>query len=179
MPFLLAVYDCWDIQDTRPSKETAGASWPSKFIRGRARYLLPAAILSGASILSSYHANALRSTYICPHFASAQRIVPALQTLAALLDCYVLVSIDRAIRRRITNGVLSGNTASIVLGSTFLVCIHNLARFFSALTLQSSLLRFSLLVGLLLLLHTQHTGNGFSVLIRYISSTWLGIPSSA
>lgn len=129
VPFIIAVYDYWYIQRSRLA--TVDNSRPGlvrRIIHGQARYLLPTAILSGASIYTSMNTGALRSTYICPLFASAQKTLPVLQFLAALADCYFLISIDTIARRRTTNAAVTSDLTPVLMGSTFLVSSMSLTQ---------------------------------------------------
>lgn len=87
-------------------------------------YILPAALLGGSSIYTTVNADVLRSTYICPNSTSAQTIVPFLQLLAVISDCYVLISLETICRRRPANAAINLNLAPMLLGSTFLVCFR-------------------------------------------------------
>ncbi len=92
-------------------------------IRGPTRCILPTAILSGASIYTSAYTNALRSTYICPLSSFAPIIVPLFQILAALLDCYVLISIEKVTRRGSTEGPVTKDALHAWVGTIFVVSI--------------------------------------------------------
>lgn len=123
VPFLLAIYDYWYIQRSRRATAiNSRPAWLWRIVHGEARYLLPAAVLSGASIYTSMNTDALRSTYIRPLFASARRTVPALQLLAALADCFCLLSIETIARRRTTNAAITSHLAPVMICSTFMVC---------------------------------------------------------
>ena len=131
MPFVLAIYDYWYIQRRRyATGDNPRTAWLRRITHGHARYLLPAAILSGASIYSSMNTNALRSTYICPLFASAHKTVPVLQLLAALADCCFLISIDTAVRRRTTNAAITSDLAPLLISSAFVVSFTSLMQVF-------------------------------------------------
>jgi len=59
---------------------------------GKARYILPAAILSISHILSAFAHN-MRSTNICPLMVFSANVVPWLQFLAVALDAWALFAI--------------------------------------------------------------------------------------
>lgn len=171
MPLVLAIYDYCYIQPGRyATLDNSRPTWLRRITHGQARYLLPTAILSGVSMYTSMNTDALRSTYICPQFASAPRVVPVLQFLAALADCYFLVSIETIARRRATNAAIPSYIAPLLIGSTFVVCSCLGCRYLS-LTLQSSLLPSSFWVVLSLSLPTQDIGSGCFVLTMHTLKT--------
>lgn len=126
VPLALAIYDCRHTRREHLSRgETIQPTWLKYFFHIRAKFVLPAALLSGSSIYTSIQANnVLRSTYICPISTSARNIVPILQLLAVISDCYVLISIDTVTRRRAVNAVTTLSIAPLLLGSIFLVCFR-------------------------------------------------------
>ena len=80
---------------------------------------MPAALLTVASILTSFGTDDVRSTYICPQFAG--KIVPFLQIMGALTDSFVLVSIENVIRRTKANNATVDAAVPKVVGSVLIV----------------------------------------------------------
>lgn len=89
------------------------------FAHGKAKYILPAVLLTVASILTSFGTDAVRSTYICPQFAG--KIVPFFQIMGALIDSFVLVSIENVIRRTKANNATADAAVPKVVGSVLVV----------------------------------------------------------
>lgn len=81
--------------------------------------MLPGAILTIASILISFGADGIRSTYICSR--SAAKIVPFFQILGAFLDAYALISIENVIRRMKANNDAEDAAVPKVVGSLLIV----------------------------------------------------------
>lgn len=116
----MAIYEWWYIrgrnnatmQDIHPTSLRA-------FGFGRTRYVLPASILTVASILNSFGIDGMRSTYICPD--SAAKIVPFFQLLGTLLDAFALISIENVIRRMKANNDTEDAAVPKAVGSIFLV----------------------------------------------------------
>lgn len=125
VPLILVVYDYWENQLRRPMvEETLPSTWLKKFARGPARYIVPTSILSGVSIYNSIHINANRSTYICPLSSTAAMIMPIFSILAVLLDCCLLISIEKFTRRGVSTEASTRNMIYVWIGSIALVFFH-------------------------------------------------------
>lgn len=125
VPLVLVVYDYWENQLRRPMmEENLPSNWLKKVIHGPAKYILPTSILSGASIYSSIHTNANRSTYICPLSSTAAMIMPVFSILAVFLDCCLLMSIEKFTRRGVSAEASTKNMTYVWIGSIALVSIH-------------------------------------------------------
>ncbi len=120
MPFVVAIYDYLCIH--RRQSVTAENLHPTEvktFNWWKARYVLPAALLTVGSILTSMGTDDVRSTYICPH--SAEKIIPFLQVSGALLDCFVLMSIEEIMKKTETNKFKGDSAVAKVVASVLLV----------------------------------------------------------
>lgn len=124
VPLILVVYDYWGNQLRRPIEESLPSNWLKKATRGPARYILPASILSGVSIYNSIRTNSNRSTYICPLSSSAATFMPFFSILAILLDCCLLISIEKVTRRGTSAEASTKNMTYVWIGSIALVSIH-------------------------------------------------------
>lgn len=121
MPLILVFYDYWENQLRRPIEESLPSKWLKKVTRGPARYLLPTSILSGVSIYSSIRTNSIRSTYICPLSSTVATVMPVFSILAVLLDCCLLISIEKFTRRGASAEASTKNMTYIWIGSIALV----------------------------------------------------------
>lgn len=124
VPLILAVYDYWENQLRRPIEESLPSKWLKKAIRGPARYILPTSILSGVSIYNAIRTNSNRSTYICPISSTVAMVMPIFSILAILLDCCLLISIEKFTRRGASSEASAKNMTYIWIGSIALVFIH-------------------------------------------------------
>lgn len=127
VPLLLAIHDYWYIQRRRPKEDRlAETNEPSKYsleiLGSNGRNILPALCLGVANALQSYVFASPRSTYICPLSSSARVMIPLLQIVSTLLDCYVLLSLVAVVRTPICEEpVLKTRIAPAVLAHVFLV----------------------------------------------------------
>lgn len=120
MPLLVAIYESWYLQSRYSATAQNSSSTGSKKVTyGKPRYVLAAAVLSIASILTSFGSDDVRSSYICPHFA--RKFVPLLQISGALLDSIVLISIDIVVRRTTANDATVDTMLPRVVGSVLAV----------------------------------------------------------
>ena len=124
VPLIIAVYDYWENQLRRPIEESLPSKWLKKAIRGPARYILPTSILSGVSIFNSIRTNSNRSTYICPISSTVAMVMPIFSILAILLDCCLLISIEKFTRRGASAEASAKNMTYAWIGSIALVSIH-------------------------------------------------------
>lgn len=124
VPLILVVYDYWENQLRHPIEESLPSEWLKKATRGPARYILPTSILSGASIYNSIYTNSNRSTYICPLSSTVAKIMPIFSILAILLDCCLLISIEKFTRRGASAEASAKNMTYVWIGSIALVSIH-------------------------------------------------------
>lgn len=123
---MIALYDCFCIpRRDRPLGGKPESIWAKRFPYSRARYLLPATIISTTSIAIAFIADDVRSTYICPHFPVLWRIMPFLQGFGTFLDCYVLICVDILIRRRSNNSSSIDLAAPLVISSVYLVSTYD------------------------------------------------------
>lgn len=125
VPLILAVYDYWENQLRRPIiEEILPRKWLRKVTRGPARFILPISILSGVNIYNSIHTNANRSTYICPLSSTTAMIMPIFSILAVLLDCCLLISIEKFTRRGVDTEASTRNVVYVWTGSIALVFVQ-------------------------------------------------------
>lgn len=124
VPLILVVYDYWENQLRRPIEESLPLKWLKKATHGPARYILPTSILSGVSIYNSIRANSNRSTYICPLSSTVAMVMPIFSILAILLDCCLLISIEKFTRRGASAEASTKNMTYVWIGSIALVAIH-------------------------------------------------------
>ena len=89
MPLILTVYHY--LYNQRESYNRLSGIKP-------ARFLLPAALLSGGTLLSAFTTAEPRSTYVCQSAWYARSIVPITQLMGVILDCFVLIWIDIRIK---------------------------------------------------------------------------------
>lgn len=116
----MALYECLYIRGPYSATAQNAHLTSSKAVAcGKAKYILPAALLTVASILTSLGTDSVRSTYICPQFA--RKIVPFLQIVGALIDSFVLVSIENVIRRMKANNATADAAVPKVVGSVLVV----------------------------------------------------------
>lgn len=124
-PLIIVVYEYWENQLRRPMmEESLPSKWLKKVTRGPLRYILPTSILSGVNIYNSIHTNANRSTYICPLSSTAAMIMPIYSILAVLLDCCLLINIEKFMRRGVSAEASTRNVTYVWIGSIALVFVH-------------------------------------------------------
>lgn len=121
MPLILVFYDYWENQLRRPIEESLPSEWLKKATRGPARYILPTSILSGVSIYNSMRTNSIRSSYICPLSSTVATVMPFFSILAVLLDCCLLISIEKFMRRGAGAEASTKNMTYVWIGSIALV----------------------------------------------------------
>lgn len=124
VPLILVVYDYLENQLRRPIEESLPSKWLKKAVCGPARYILPTSILSGVSIYNSKRTNSNRSTYICPLSSTVAMVMPIFSILAILLDCCLLISIEKFTRRGASAEASTKNMTYVWIGSIALVSIH-------------------------------------------------------
>lgn len=157
--FLVAIYDYLYIQNRYPpTVENIHDTGLKPTSHGKARYVLPAALLSVAGILTSFGTDDVRSTYICPQLAG--KVVPILQIIGVLLDSFVLISIENVLRIARANNAGTSVVVPKVVGSVFLVSRLVIGGPV-VLTLESYRLQFNFLVVSSLLSPIQANGHGF------------------
>lgn len=116
----MAIYEWWYIQGrSAGTMQNLHQINPRGFSFGKPRYVLPGAILTIASILTSFGADGIRSTYICPH--PAAKIIPLFQIAGTFLDAFVLISIENVIKRLKVNSDTENAAVPKVVGSLLIV----------------------------------------------------------
>ncbi|PYH89906.1 hypothetical protein BO71DRAFT_487565 [Aspergillus ellipticus CBS 707.79] len=108
IPFIVALYDYWRHQRSRPVQEWSAPERPqnaqlramvayvsrvnSFLFRGRFRYVISAFFLLASGYLTMALGDGLQSTYICPTTSHAYIRLRAFKILAAILDSLILIS---------------------------------------------------------------------------------------
>ncbi|PWY87007.1 hypothetical protein BO70DRAFT_370024 [Aspergillus heteromorphus CBS 117.55] len=107
IPFLVALYDYWRNQRSRPVQEWSAPERPqnaqlraivacvsrvnSFLFRGRFRYIISACFLLASGYLITTFGDGLQSTYICPITSSAHLRLRAFKILATIIDSLILI----------------------------------------------------------------------------------------
>lgn len=122
LPIALAIYDYSYARIRRPLSEDRGkSSWLDRGHYRQFGHVLPAVFIGSSSILTTFAADDVRSTYICPHSSVMWRIIPFLQILGTFLDCYILICIDIIIKQKRKDSSLTDTAAPLVISSLFFV----------------------------------------------------------
>lgn len=126
MPLFLAIYDCWHEQRRGPNAdnvlESSGDSVDPRFgFVGRGRYLVSAFCLAFANALQSSALVASRSTYICPLSSLTRANTLLVQSLAVLIDSYILLSTHKIFNSPGLVRTAEDGTALAALGHIFIV----------------------------------------------------------
>ena len=116
----MAIYEwCYTHDQKSSTEQNLHLTSPGAYSLRKARYLLPAAILTIASALTSLGTDDIRSTHICPH--SAGGIVPFFQISETLLDSFALINIETVVRRMKANYATADAAVPKVVGSILIV----------------------------------------------------------
>jgi hypothetical protein len=105
LPFLLAVWDCFASQrslslrqEEKPDSsvyEGLRSALRINYLGSRARYLLPAFLVSYGCYLTRGLWLSINSTYICPVASGEQKVIPTLQICSLILDfCLVVIAYE-------------------------------------------------------------------------------------
>ena len=135
IPFLIAVYEYWstrrersrDVRITPPVEDPD--EWgiprlsPPRF--NNHQLLVPSLLLGLSASFAAALLQNPRSTYICPSSTYGPALVPALQTIGAMLSSYILIKTTSILRVPSSETASSKMNPILVLGSVLLVSLRN------------------------------------------------------
>ena len=121
LPLLLAIYDYWYIQRRKSRVDNNGSPSMKLWTAGSHSQLVPAFCIGLAGVLQTFVIPESRSTAICPLSSRLRSVVPILQYLGVLLDCYILISTTALVKNPSANDSTRVRFDPITLSTVFVV----------------------------------------------------------